>query len=376
MSRTPLLALLGTLAAAPAGAAQPAPVVCVSHGVSAERVAELEEAFERAARAAGVTLRPERLDGPRLLADRGRAAGLLKQAAALAAEVRYDAALARLVQAEVAANAGLAALADPRLLADLYLERGVALLLADPGAARGWLQQSFLLWPARQLREQDYPPKILGALRRAARQAARSGPIGVSGAEATRAARVLRAQRLLVVVVRPTPDGEQLTLRRFDAGTGWGGLELVDLPAGLDAQETATRLRRPLVSLLEVERAPARELVLPKPPVEPRQPLKLLPWVTGGLAVVMLATGIGLSAVAASRSSDAEALAGRTPPVEYIPTVRDLEDEGTRYRTGAIVCLTLAGVAGVVTAILALTSSRPGRVSAAPGGLRVSFGGL
>lgn len=81
--------------------------------------------------------------------------------------MRYDEALRLLESAESGALEGLARVAQPRLLSNIYLQRAVALLPTDRGAARRYLVQTYVHWPGRSLDGEAYAPKMLEELRRA-----------------------------------------------------------------------------------------------------------------------------------------------------------------------------------------------------------------
>lgn len=304
---------------------------------------------------------------PELASARQRASSLLEEATELARNVRYERALAVLSTAESAAERGLAALVDPRLLADLYLQRGIALLATDAGAAQRWLVRSFHHFPTRQLDPTVHAPKILQALRQAARDARGEEGRGLPEATLGQAARVLGAQTILLLRLEPGARS-RIDLRRFDARReSYTGSLAVSWPADASPDEARLALRAlaPWFPRAEQGEAPRRTRTSP------------LAWVFLGAGAAATAAGIGLAVQAQARFDDASALANQKKLLEYAPEARDLEDSGRALRAGSIVCFTL-GAAAAVAALVVWQRTRPPReasvrVSVAPAGLRLTY---
>jgi hypothetical protein len=304
-----------------------------------------------------------------LAARRQRAEERLAQATTLVNNVRYDEALIKLAAAERAAMAGLAGIVAPRLLAEIHLQRGLALLATDPVAAERWLVMSFRIWPRRALDPADHAPRILQALRSAAR-AARATGTGrrMQATEAGRVARVVPARLIFAVhaqVDRATRR-VRVAVRRFDTEqSAWSGAITVDWFSDATAAEVRGALR-PVVGLLPSDTAEGGG----------SRPQRTAAWVLFGASAVGLATGIGLTVHAASQIDEARSLANRRPLVEYSPQVRELEDSAVRSRTGAIVAYSLGGAALVAAVVLFLRSGprrSEARVVLAPGGAGVAL---
>jgi hypothetical protein len=302
-----------------------------------------------------------------------RASSLLREATLLAQEVRYHEALARLAPAERAALDGLARLLDARLLADIYLERGIAQLPTDAAAAQRSLAESLSLWPDRPLDRERTPPKILRALRMA--QQASPGLATVSLGEVTRAARALGVRWVLVVAARHQATVEEATLTLYDhARHGWRG----SVRASWDDSTSGARLRAELEPVLG--RLLPRPQAVDRPPVTPARvkPRRVAHWIVGALGGAALVAGGALLGTAHSRQLDLEGLASQTPPVEYEPTGRELEEEGQRLSSAGIACLVI-GAAAVTTAVVLWrlqsrsSERRASRVALAPGSVRLTL---
>jgi hypothetical protein len=371
VARAQLLIPILLLVAIGAQAAPPRVALVVPGGDPIDRVL-IRELVALIARSGARALAPAEAAAsletdPELASARQRATSLLEQATELARNVRYERALSLLAAAESAAERGLAALVDPRLLADLYLQRGIALLATDAGAAQRWLVRSFQHFLARPLDPAVHAPKILQALRQAARAArgeeARDPPEAILG----QAARVLGVQTVLLLRLAPGARA-RVDLRRFDARReSYAGSLAVSWPsdAGPDDARLALRALSPWFPRADEGETPRRARTSP------------LAWVFLGAGVAATAAGIGLAVQAQARFDDASALANQKKLLEYAPEARDLEDSGRALRAGSIVCFTL-GAAAAVAALVVWQRTRPPReasvrVSVAPAGLRLTY---
>ncbi len=304
---------------------------------------------------------------PGLASARQRASSLLERATELARNVRYDEALAALRTAETAAERGLAAVVEPRMLSELYLQRGLALLATDAAEAQRWLESSFQHWPGRPLDASVHAPRILQALRAAARTARVEGARELAEADLGRAARILGVQTILLV--RAGGERGRLSVRRFDSRPeAYAGTTEVEWTADASPAQAREALRG---LLLWFPRA-GEDGGAPRTRVSP------LTWVLLGVAGAATVTGIGLAAQAQVRFDDAGALANRTPKLEeYAPAARDAEDAGRALRTGAIVSFSL-GAAAAVAAVVVWQRTKARRepavrVGLAPAGLRLRY---
>jgi hypothetical protein len=353
--------------------ARPQRVAVVDDGVaSAPELEHVVSAVADATRRAGSTaLGPDevrgelQLDGA-LLTRRKAAETALGEAKGLVANVRYDDALVRLSVAEREAQAGLAGLAVPRLLAEIYLQRGLALLATDDAAAQRWLLLSFQLWPGRTLDPYDHAPRILQVLQQTERgaRAARPNP-RLRESDASRLARLVHASAVLAVDAYLDSDQSRVrvTVRRFDAGRGvWSGSVSLDWAAGASNAAVDEALQ-PVAGLLPQE-APGNRL----------DPGRTWGWVLLGVSAVTLATGIGLTVHAMGQIDEARGLAKQTQPVEYFPRVSDLEDQADRSRTGAIISYAIGAVSVAAGLYLLLRGDPPRRE--APVALRTGGAGL
>jgi hypothetical protein len=300
-------------------------------------------------------------------AHRERAEQRLVEATTLVNNVRYDEALLKLTAAEREAAAGVATIVAPRLLADIHLQRGLALLATDPAAAQRWFVLSFQLWSRRALDPTDHAPRILLALRQAARVARASrSERRMRATEAARLARLASAQVVLAVHARLDQGAGRVrvALRCFDAKeSDWSGSTTVDWSVDATAAEVQEALR-PVGSLL------------PSSARSASRPLRAAAWVLFGVGAATLATGIGLTFHAVSQIDEARSLASRQPLVEYAPRVSDLESSGVSSRTGAIVCYSLTAAA-VAAAVVLWVRSGPerakARITAVPGGASIAL---
>jgi hypothetical protein len=286
---------------------------------------------------------------------RRRARSLLAEATLLGEQVRYDEALRKLESAETAALEGLARLVEPSLLADIYFQRGIALLPTDQGAAHRYLVQSFVLSPGRTARS-GTAPKIASALRRAAEQAVRAPLSPPDLAEAARAARLLQARFLLAAELRVTAGQTVAGLFLYDRDhEGWR-TSRVEWP--VDAPEAArVRMRGAARALLPRAAAAASQPVAGPAREGPR----VWPWVATAASGALLIAGGALLGVARARAEEYEDLGRQQPPVDYDSVARPVEEAGRRHDTAGIVCVAVGAAAGVTALILWLLphESRP-----------------
>jgi len=354
-------------------AAEPTHLVWTLHSsVSLERLERLDEELPRALTTSmGRAVVPSRTTRTSLLSDqalrrrRDEASGLLSQAAELMAEMRYDEALRLLESAETAALDGLARVLDAKLLAAIYLQRGIALLPTDQHAARRYLVLSLQHQPVQRFERRKYAPKIMRALQQAAREAS-TAPLPTIGLpEVARIARTLQVSQLLLATVQRSGAEEKIGLSRYDgAKGGWAWSARVGWPA--------TAGREQIRSTIAAELRGREE----RPGPTARRPAsrRWAPWIAAGVAGASLAAGTVCALVSRARESEAESLARQTPPVEYRPTVKDLEVSGRRLQTAAIVSFAVAGAAAAVSATLWLWPSkdRQAQVGLGPGVISVA----
>jgi hypothetical protein len=348
------------LLAAPASAA-PVRIAVVDDGGCGEAATRELAAAARSSSTAALGPREVRgiLESDDSLAEhRRRALVLLGEGIQLVANVRYDDALIRLVGAEREALGGLARVASPKLLADIHLQRGLALLATDAEAAQRSFVLSFQLWPERVLDPSTYPPRILQTLTQAARAGRRSAAPGLRTGEAARVARLLGVRAVLAMQCASSGQQVRAAVRRFEAGA-WAG------PVAVEWRDDATpaELRealRPALTLIPAGGGGMR-------------PQRIAAWALFGASAVALAAGIGLSVRSAGQFSEASSLAGQSPLVEYAPRIQELESSGASARTGAIISFTIGAVAAVVGAVLYLRSGESRQPAARVGVRGASF---
>lgn len=344
-----LLSLAVLLAAPGVQASEPVLVAMVGV-VPPSRVRDLEQAMARV-RPAAMQLVPSATVRARIASDRSLwhrrklAATMLKKAVFLSQRLRYDQALRKLRQAEIAALDGLARFVEPRLLSDIYFHQGLALLPTDRSAGHRQLVQSFLLWPTRVMNAEQESPKILKAARTALVEAQTGrSQMQISGREAARVATLLHARLLLVVSLRRGPDKDQVSLALFEGDTPRRSA-MVQLLSDDPPQTIRLALERAFRRFFPAERETAGS--------SPRL-RRWKPWAAVGLgmAAAGLTVGTVLAVMTSSRENEAESLARREPLVEYAPQVLELEQEGQRMQAGSIICFCLAGV-GAAAALAA-----------------------
>jgi hypothetical protein len=369
-----LLPLAALLASAPSRASTVAVVTPLQDRLPPGRLELVERSVCRAlALDRGFTVIPPGESFARLaresalLTSRRRAADLLAAAVTLVEQMRYREALRQLDAAHSAAEAGLARVVEPKLLADIHLQRGVALLPLDLGRARRALAESFglSLRPRRNLR--GLSPKVREELDRAA--AARRPLPDLLPSDVRRIAAVLKVSALVVISTGgPRGSPEWRT-----------GLLLVDLPGG---RARRVELRwAPAASRADVSGRVRREVEPFLPPrrhtARRRRLRRIGIWSSAGMAVASIAAGAALLALSRQRFDEAGGLANQSPQVEYYPRVYDLEQSGQRLQGGAIGLLVVGGAS--VAAGLALILWRPDRLAGpvrldlGPGSFRIAF---
>ncbi len=358
-SRCALALLLAALPSSSTASPRAELVVVLADGAAGPELARATREVTWALRRGGATaLAPEEAQGELardadLRAHRQQAETALAQAVALVANVRYDEALIRLASAEREAQAALAALVAPRLLAEICLQRGLALLATDGAAAQRWFAQSAQHWPGREFDPADHAPPILQRLREA-EGAARASPLErrLRASDAARLARALRASALLTLSARVTRGRVRLSVRRYDAARGaWTAGSRLEWRAGASDDEVREVLR-PLAG--------------PLPPLSGDAHAstgggvrRAVGWVLVGVSAATLAAGVGLTLHALGRIDQARSLANRLQPVEYGGQVSDLEDQAARSRAGAIVCYSTAAASAVAALVLLLRREAP-----------------
>jgi hypothetical protein len=347
------------------------------------RAAELAFSSSETRRYIGPRAALDRIvDAPRLAAQRVRARQMLARARSLMRELRYLEADRLLIKSEAGAAAGLARLAEPRLLAAILFERGLVQQAINGPESDQLLVLSFSLWP-RALDLERYAPKVRRALQRAARRAGQVPPPELDERQASQAAAVLGADRLLIITPSAEPGRESAALAVFDARRGRrSSSRAIAWPRGATRDQVAARLAA--ASRLG---PPPPSLAMPPdatppdaPPPAPA-PSRTAAWLTTGTALALAVVGGTLLGVSRARAGEVESLATSPPSVEYDPRARDLERSAQTLNTAGVVALSAAGAAAVVSTILWLTSSRRhpspehsrARLEVNPGLLSVSF---
>ena len=372
--RAATAALLVASLAGTAAASQPLAHLPVLGGVATARRAQLASALARALEGAG----HDALDGARLSDDaaaaehRRRADALVASGRALAEQVHYEAALRTLAAAEREARAGLALFVAPRLLAEICFYRGIALLPTDRAEGTRSLVQSFQLHPERTLVASERSPKLERAIARARAEARVAPPLRPSDEETSLAARALGVERLVLLRVSGAGGREEARLARFDLRQPrWREARAIGWSASADEAALVAVLRGAFDEILPAKRGVAR----PRPARSPGAPRRTLPLVLAGLGGAALASGAVLLVLARGRENAAQGLADQTPPVEYEPRVREIEEAGRRYDAAGIACLVAGGAAVVVATAVWLLRPEPSRprLSVGPGGIRVAL---
>ena len=344
------------------------------------RAAELAFSSSETRRYIGPRAALDRIvDAPGLDAKRVRARQMLARARSLMRELRYLEADRLLIKSEAGAAAGLARLAEPRLVAAILFERGLVQQAINGPESDQLLVLSFNLWP-RALDLERYAPKVRRVLQRAARRAGQTPPPELDERQASQAAAVLGADRLLVITASAEPGRESAALALFDARRGRRtSSRAIAWPRGATRDQVAARLAASS-GLGPPSLAMPPDAIPPDAP-PPAPPSRTAAWLTTGTAVVLAVVGGTLLGVSRARAGEVESLATSPPSVEYDPRARDLEGSAQTLNTAGVVALSAAGAAAVVSTILWLTSSRRqpspeqsrARLEVGPGLLSVSF---
>lgn len=282
-----------------------------------------------------------------LAAHRQQARQLLDQATALVRDVRYDQALSALSAAEDAAEQGLAMLAEPQLLGDIFFQQGIALLASDPTAAETIWVQSFLFDPHRVIAQDAYPPKILDRLQAAAQKAETLPPRRPRPEQLALVGKLLGIKTLWLCQVWRQQDKEGVFVDRWDlVGRKKEWSQTVTWAASDPTEKAERRVDQALpgpASVIDTE-----------PMVETSQHKPWVVWSTAGVGGAALLTGALFAVVVSQKQSDAEGLAHQEPAVDYQSDVRSIEDSAWRYETGAAAMLAAGGTAALGAAAMEL----------------------
>lgn len=298
---------------------------------------------------------------------REEAEAALARAMEMVDQMLYDEAMRQLEAAESSARDGLARLAQPKLLSEIHLLRGTALLPTNAAGAHRSMVQSFHYWPQRQASAETIPPKIYGAMMEARKAAMSTTPPLPNRAQVARAAEVLQATQLLLIVPWVGSGREQAGVRLLDPRQGtWVEQARVDLPVGATPEQIREGLQ-PIFDRFWPKQSGVNETSGGTTTPAKR---RWAPWVAAGIGVAAAGVGTAMLLMAKGKQNELEESKCDDPtsdschPWDSWGTERD--SQGRAFNTAGIVCLSIAGAAAVTSVVLWLLPRREKASSPSP----------